>query len=52
MLNSFNELDRRKFINNLTIASLGVSVIPSFAESLNLVNNNGKKRSFFIWMAG
>ena len=51
MLNSFNELDRRKFISNLTLASLGVSVIPSFAESLNLVNNNGKKL-IFLYMDG
>ena len=33
MLNNFNELDRRRFITNLTLTTLGVSVIPSFAES-------------------
>ena len=35
MLNNFNELDRRRFITNLTLTTLGVSVIPSFAESLD-----------------
>ena len=46
MLNNFNELDRRRFITNLTLTTLGVSVIPSFAESLDINNNNGKKLIF------
>ena len=51
MLNNFNELDRRRFITNLTLTTLGVSVIPSFAESLDINNNNGKKL-IFLYMDG
>ena len=51
MLNKLNHIERRKFINRLTLATLGVTASSSIAENLfrNIVND---KKLIFLYMDG
>ena len=50
MLNKTSELNRRAFINNLTLTTFGLSIYPTFAQQNITLNNN--KKLIFLFMDG